>query len=144
MILPDVNVLLSALRPDVPGHAECRRLLEEAAENAPPFGVSTEALSSVIRISTSPRVFKEPTPLAEVLEYCNALLKCENCRPLQPGPRHWLIFEGLCRQTGAKGNLVPDAWFAALAIEWGCEWITMDRGFAVFPGLQWRLPAPAA
>jgi predicted nucleic acid-binding protein len=33
-----------------------------------------------------------------------------------------------------------DAYFAALAIEHGCEWITADRGFARFPGLRWRHP----
>ena len=29
-----------------------------------------------------------------------------------------------------------DAWYAALAIESGCEWVTFDRGFARFPGLK--------
>ena len=32
------------------------------------------------------------------------------------------------------------AWFAALAIESGCEWITMDHDYARFSGLRWRLP----
>jgi hypothetical protein len=36
--------------------------------------------------------------------------------------------------------MVTDAWFAALAIEWDCEWITLDRDFARFPGLKWRRP----
>jgi hypothetical protein len=33
---------------------------------------------------------------------------------------------------------VPDAWLAALAIESGSEWITNDRDYARFDGLQWR------
>ncbi len=48
-----------------------------------------------------------------------------------------------CRSADAsvfRGNLVPDAWFAALAIESGCEWITMDHDYARFSGLRWRLP----
>ncbi len=28
---------------------------------------------------------------------------------------------------------MTDVWFAALAIESGCEWITSDRDFARFP-----------
>jgi len=44
-------------------------------------------------------------------------------------------------RADARGNLVPDAWFAALAIESGCEWITLDHDYARFPGLQWRAPA---
>jgi len=39
-----------------------------------------------------------------------------------------------------RGNRVPDAWFAALAIEGGCEWITTDRDYARFEGLRWRVP----
>ena len=35
---------------------------------------------------------------------------------------------------------MTDAYFAALAIESGSEWITADRGFARFPGLRWRHP----
>jgi predicted nucleic acid-binding protein len=34
--------------------------------------------------------------------------------------------------------LIQDAWFAALAIESGCEWITADRDYARFDGLRWR------
>jgi predicted nucleic acid-binding protein len=36
--------------------------------------------------------------------------------------------------------MVPDAWFAALAIEAGCEWITLDRDYTRFPDLKTRLP----
>ncbi|HWB49334.1 MAG TPA: hypothetical protein VG651_09510 [Stellaceae bacterium] len=37
---------------------------------------------------------------------------------------------------------VTDAWFAALAIErGGCTWITYDRDYARFPGLDRRLPS---
>jgi predicted nucleic acid-binding protein len=64
----------------------------------------------------------------------------DRCVAVQPGPRHWTIFDDLCRKSKAAGNLVPDAWFAALAIESGCEWITNDRDYARFPGLRWREP----
>jgi hypothetical protein len=59
---------------------------------------------------------------------------------LAPGERHWDIFQRLCREVNAKGNLIPDAYLAALAIESGSEWITTDRDYARFPGLRWRHP----
>jgi predicted nucleic acid-binding protein len=59
---------------------------------------------------------------------------------IAPGPRHWGIFLGLCERTKARGNLVADAYLAALAIESGSEWITTDRDYAQFPGLRWRHP----
>lgn len=62
-------------------------------------------------------------------------------RPVEPRERHWDIFRRVCRDTGTAGRRVTDAWFAALAIEWGCEWITMDRDYARFPGLRWAEPA---
>ena len=50
------------------------------------------------------------------------------------------IFKRLCIETNTRGTTVTDAWYAALAIEWGCEWITLDRDYARFPGLRWRPP----
>jgi len=63
-----------------------------------------------------------------------------NCVPVAPGLRHWEIFRALCSEARARGNLVPDAYLAALAIESGCEWISTDRGFSRFKGLRWRHP----
>jgi len=56
------------------------------------------------------------------------------------GQRHCDIFTQLHRSAKAKGNLVRDANFAALAIASGSEWITTDRDHARFPGLHWRHP----
>ena len=44
------------------------------------------------------------------------------------------------RAGGAKGNLIPDAYYAALAIETGSEWITTDRDFSRFKKLRWSAP----
>jgi len=46
----------------------------------------------------------------------------------------------MCREGSARGNLVSDAYLAALAIESGSELVTTDRDFARFPGLRWRHP----
>ena len=59
---------------------------------------------------------------------------------IRPGREHWRIFENLCRDLGARGNVIPDAFLAAMAIEVGATFITTDAGFARFPGLRWRRP----
>ena len=64
-----------------------------------------------------------------------------HCEVIEPGDRHWAVFRRLCTDTGMRGRRVTDAWFAALAIEWGCEWITTDRDYARFPGLRWAEPS---
>lgn len=59
---------------------------------------------------------------------------------MAPGERHWNIFERLTREAAIRGSRITVAWFAALAIEQGCTWITCDRDYARFPGLDWREP----
>ena len=102
--------------------------------------MAPQVLSSVVRITTHPRAFAEPSRLDEALQFCEILLAQSNCAIIQPGDRHWDIFARLCTESDVRGNLVPDAWFAALAIESGCEWVTLDRDFARFSGLKWSLP----
>jgi uncharacterized protein len=140
MILCDVNVLLYAFRRDSADHAEYRRWLIERLEADESYGVSELVLSSLIRIATHPRVYARPSTLKESLAFAAALRDRSNAVLVAPGPRHWTIFERLCTESGARGNLVPDAYHAALAIESGSEWITTDRDYGRFPGLRWRHP----
>lgn len=140
MILPDVNILVNAFRPDTPDHALCRSWLDKVINGDSRYGISPQVLSGVIRVATHHRVFARPSTLNETIEFCNFLLEQPHCAVIQPGEHHWPIFSRLCKEADARGNLVPDAWFAALAIESGCEWITLDRDYARFPGLRWALP----
>jgi uncharacterized protein len=140
VILCDVNVLLHAHKEGSPAHAVVRQWLIGALDDETPFGVSDLVLSAVVRIATNRRVFDPPSTLAEALAFTQALRNSENAVPVQPGRRHWDLFADLCRRTGATGNLVPDVYLAALAIEHDCVWVSTDRGFARFPGLRWRNP----
>ncbi|MBT8339099.1 MAG: type II toxin-antitoxin system VapC family toxin [Desulfatitalea sp.] len=141
MILPDVNILVHAFRSDSSHHQLCRNWLDGVVNGDARFGLAPQILSGTIRVTTHPRIFAVPSKLAEVIDYCDILLDQPHCVIIQPGERHWEIFKRLCMEADARGNLVPDAWFAALAIESGSEWITLDHDFARFQGLQWRQPA---
>jgi hypothetical protein len=140
MILPDVNVLVYAFRKDVPQHAICRPWLDRIVSSDVSFGISPLALAAVVRVTTHPRTAANPSELDEAFGFCDDLLGQPNCRIVEPGPRHFEIFKRLCLETSTRGPLITDAWYAALAIEWGCEWITMDRDYVRFPGLKWSLP----
>lgn len=108
------------------------------------YAVSELVLSGFLRVVTNPRAFGSPSMPDRALEFACTLRERPNCVLVGPGARHWGIFARLCRAVGAKGNLVPDAYFAALAIESGSEWITTDRDYSRFPGLRWRHPLEAA
>lgn len=140
MILLDVNVLVYAHREESPRHAAYHGFLREALEGAELVGISELILSGTLRILTHPKVFSPPTPLELALSFVDSLRNHPNVVLIAPGKKHWGIFSMLCQSADARGNLVSDAFHAALAIESGCEWITTDRDFARFQGLRWRHP----
>ncbi len=140
MILIDVNVLLYAHRPDAIDHDRYLAWLKSALNSEEVCGLSELALSAMVRIATHPQIYPKPTPIDLALKFAQELRDDEGTVIVSPGPRHWDVFAGLCRAAGVKGSLVTDAYFAALAIESGAEWITADRDYARFPGLRWRHP----
>ncbi|MGH8937898.1 MAG: type II toxin-antitoxin system VapC family toxin [Actinomycetes bacterium] len=140
MLLADVNVFIYAHRPESPRAEEHRDWLGDALHGDEPFGVSESVLASFLRIVTHHRVYREPTPPEVALAFCSAVLSAPAAVAVRPWPRHWGLFSRLYETVGARGNLVPDTYLAALAIEHGATWVTTDRGFARFPGLRWRLP----
>jgi toxin-antitoxin system PIN domain toxin len=140
LILPDVNVLIYAFRRDSAQHAKYREWLQGVVDGPNAYGVSPQVLASVLRICTHPRVFRQPSSATEALVFCEALLEPAHSTLIHPGERHWSIFADLCRASKASGNLVQDAWFAALAIEHGCQWISTDADYDRFPGLLWQRP----
>jgi toxin-antitoxin system PIN domain toxin len=140
LILCDVNVLIYAFRSDADNHPLYKSWLESVINGPSAYGIAPQVLASVVRICTHPRIFKIPSSLTDVFQFCTALLQQPSATVIVPGDRHWEIFETICQKSQSKGNIAQDAWFAALAIEFGCEWITTDRDFGRFDGLTWRAP----
>jgi toxin-antitoxin system PIN domain toxin len=140
VVLTDVNVLVYAHRRDSAQYDECRAMVEFMLGADQAYGISELVLSSFVRIVTHPSVFSPPSTLEQAVAFASDLLTPEHAVPIAPGPRHWEIFMRLCRESRVRGNLVPDAYFAAMAIESGCEWISTDGDYARFKGLTWRRP----
>lgn len=140
MILADVNVLVYAHRQDLPQHDRFSAWLGEEVESGRSFALCDASLTGFLRIVTNGRIFAVPTPLDIALRSIEELREQPGAIYVGPGARHWEIFAGLCSAVGARGNDVPDAYLAALAIESGSELATADRGFGRFPGLRWSCP----
>jgi len=102
--------------------------------------VASLVLSGFLRIVTHRRVFRTPSPLVDAIEFLDVVAGAPQAAPITPGPRHWDIFTELCLDARATGNLIPDAYLAAIAIESGCEFVTTERDFTRFPGLTWTDP----
>lgn len=140
MQLPDVNVLVNAFRKDGSHHVVCRDWLRRSCEGADQFAISQLSLAAFIRVATNKRIYAMPSAVSDAVVFANNVLKVPHCVRLEPGPRHWLMFTNLLAETGISGPQTTDVWFAALAIEWSCEWVTLDRGFSRFKGLRCRAP----
>ncbi len=105
------------------------------------YGMSELVLSGFLRIVTNPKILQSAIDISiDAFTFVDQITDSPNYVRISPGERHWNIFLNLCKTVNARGNLIPDAYLAALAIESGCEWVTNDRSFARFPGLRWRHP----
>lgn len=136
----DVNVLIHAVNEDFEDNESYRVWLQDWMDDSSPFGMSELVLSAFIRLTTNPKVLATPMEPQQALEYVEQIADQPHCRLIFPGRQNWEIFTTLCRETQARINTVPDAYFAALAIEHDCEWLTADTGFKKYPGLRWRHP----
>jgi len=136
VIFPDVNLLVYAFRTDAAHHAICRTWLNKLIAGDAKFALSKLSLSALVRITTNRRSYPLVSSLEDAFGFCDDLLKQPHCQIIEPGDRHWDIFQRLCVETNTRGPTITDAWYAALAVEWSCELLTFDRDFTRFPDLK--------
>ncbi|WP_239078922.1 TA system VapC family ribonuclease toxin [Cellulomonas marina] len=135
-----MTVLVGALRADAPRHDLLRGWLEDAVADPEVLGLTDAVLGGTVRVLTHPRVFDPPSPLPDVLDAVAALRAAHGVERVTAGPRHWEIVDRLCRLVDARGDVVPHVQHAAVALEHGALWVSLDRAFARFPGLRWATP----
>jgi len=104
------------------------------------YGFSELVLSGFIRVVTHPKVFEIPSSLEAALAFAQQIRSADHAVCFAPGKNHWELFQQCAQQISAQGNDIPDAYHAALAMEWDCDWITTDKGFRRFKGLRARHP----
>lgn len=144
MILVDVNVLVTAFRPDSAVHGPVRSWLSAALSGREPVGLPDAVLVSVVRLTTSARIFNVPSTQEQALAFVSAAREAPRALRVAEGELFFSIFRELCLATGATGRGIPDAALAALAIENGAILATLDGGFGRFPRLTWMDPLDGA
>ena len=97
-------------------------------------------LAAVLRIGTHPRVYRTPAPRERVEAFIDACLAAPASVPARADASHWSLFRELMSRADCRGNLVQDAYLAALALEHNCTFVTTDRDYARFPRLRWQHP----
>ena len=139
MLIPDVNVLIAASGRREPTEERIANWVEEAMNGPESLGLPDAVWGGFVRIVTNPRVFPIPAEIEQALDFVNTLF-AGGAVAIHPGSDHRSIFDRLCRQSNVRGDRVPDAYLAALAIESGSTFVTMDRGFARYEGSRWHQP----
>jgi len=133
---PDVNVLLAAARSDHPHHAVARVWLQETLAGAESGTVCTlmpMVLASFLRLVTSPKIFKHPTPIDEAIGFIDALLSLSGVQLAELGPE-WKRLRQLCLDKKLSGNDLPDAWLVAAVAQRGEHLVSFDRDFRTLLG----------
>ena len=141
MILPDVNVLVYAYRREAEDHDAYAAWLTTLVAGQDELALADHCLTGFLRIVTSPRIFTDPAPAAKALGFVDRLRRARRGRPIAATPSTWDVLAGhIGRDRNVRGNLMPDAYLAALAISHGCRLATADRGFARYTGLEFFDP----
>lgn len=144
MILPDVNTLVYAFRREAEHHEAYSGWLGDVLWGLEDLAVTDLVTIGFVRIVTNPRIFADPAPTAAALEFVDAVHAGARTRRLPETEAAWDAFAAIAGADRAvRGNLVPDAWLAALAVTHGARIATADRGFARFPQVEWFDPAVA-
>jgi uncharacterized protein len=140
VIIPDVNVVVGAFREDDPRYDRLTEWMAAAVAGAEVLALTDAICAAYVRIVTHPKIFPSPTPLERSLEQMSRLRAQVGVAVIGPTVRHWEVMTDLCRSADARGGFVSDAHHAAVAMEHGATFVTLDRGFGRFPGLRWHSP----
>jgi len=128
---PDVNVLVAASRSDHPHHAPARTWLEDALSAAAAgasFTLMPMVIASMLRLVTSPKIFVQPTPIADAIAFVDAILAMPGVELSPLGPE-WPKLRQLCLAKRLFGNDLPDAWLAAAVDQNAEHLVSFDRDF---------------
>lgn len=137
MILPDVNALVYAFRPQTSLHTLARDALT-AYRDRGELVVLTDVAASFVRIVTDYRISRDRDTFGAALEFLDALTA--DGRFLREARiSRWNVFRELGAKVDISGPLVPDALLAATSIDFGAALVTADRDFLSFPGLRVHL-----
>lgn len=128
---PDVNVLVAASRSDHPHHKVAYACLNEAiaaCADGASLKLMPMVVGSFLRLVTNSRIFVHPTPIANAVEFIDALLAVPGAE-MPPLAAEWPIMRQLCMEKKLSANDIPDAWLAAAVIQLGEHLVTFDADF---------------
>ncbi len=139
-MLIDANLLLYAVDTQSPHHHAASTWLTAVLNGDRRVALPWQSIGAFVRIATHPKIMREPLTADGAAAYVDSWLACPVVWVPPTSSNTARIFTEILRQSGATGNLVPDAQLAALAIEHGLIVMSADTDFARFPDVRWENP----
>jgi len=139
-MLLDANLLLYAVHKRAEQHEAAAAWLTEQLNGSRRVGLPWQSLAAFLRIATHPRAFQRPLSPATAWQRVSDWLAAPVAWIPAPGHEHARILGELITTHDVRGNLVPDAMLAALALEHGVTLYSTDTDFAGFKALRWENP----
>ena len=138
MLVVDTNVLVYAADADSPFHGACREWLERQRGRPDAWYITWSILYEFLRVTTHPRVMRQPWSAAAAWAFVAALLASRGLGVLVPTERHAEVAAQVISQLPhLAGNLFHDTHTAVLMREHGIRRIvTRDTDFHRFPFLE--------
>jgi toxin-antitoxin system PIN domain toxin len=140
MIVVDVNVLIAAFRSEHDDHSQVRSWFLDVLSNEDAVVIPDLSWVGFLRIVTNSRIFDVPATMDEALGFLQAVMAASSYRSAPRLNKGWGGFAELVDEARVAGNLVPDAYLAAVARGLACPIASMDRDFRRFAGLALRDP----
>jgi toxin-antitoxin system PIN domain toxin len=139
-MLLDANLLLYAVHKRAEQHEQASSWLTEQLNGPRRVGFPWQSINAFLRISTHPRAFRRPLDPAIAWARVTDWLTPSVAWIPEPGRDYRRILGELISTYEVRGNLIPDAALAALAIEHGIGLASTDTDFARFRELRWDNP----
>lgn len=141
MIAVDTNILVYAHREDSEWHVPAEGLVRELAQGADAWAIPWPCVHEFLAITTHPRIFRTPTPLAAALDQLDAWFESPSLSLLAENSDYWTVLRKLVVDARVSGPRMHDARIAALAMTHAVrELWTADRDFSSCPGVRVRNP----
>ena len=93
-----------------------------------PFTLMPMVIARLLRLVTSPKIFKTPAGIDDAISFVDALLAQPGVSMANLGPE-WPTLRQLCLDKQLAGNHLPGAWLAAATLQLGKHLVTFDTDF---------------
>lgn len=144
MIGVDTNILVYAHRRDSEWHSAAAKALARLAQGETPWAIPWPCIHEFLAITTHPRIYAPPTPVAKAIEQVDIWMESPSLRLLGELKGHWAELREVLTAGRIVGGAVHDARIATICLEHGVrELWSADRDFSRIARIAVRNPLTA-